>query len=267
MPTLYKAELTEPAPATVDIWKRMHDGLKPRAREILSSLGYYAERELAVPGPSDELTQEELRGLDPIACALMRAAIQAEGMPAGKLVATLQRVAKDPSLVDSDEFPADVLWEVACGYRRGEEQPGTFSIDVWGRGQVQAPHPVEIPTAANITRAAETALLHLQANRKRGRPFNPTDQILAQELSKIFRSSGLPVVRKHQDSVRHGQFIQVECGPFHDFLELALQPLKEYLRERRFAPITIESIVRFATQRQKQTHPARSPNYSLGEAL
>jgi len=38
-PTLYKAELTEPAPATVDIWKRMHDGLKPRAREILSFLG------------------------------------------------------------------------------------------------------------------------------------------------------------------------------------------------------------------------------------
>jgi hypothetical protein len=78
MPTLYNAELTEPAPATVDIWKRMHDGLKPRAQEILSFLGYYAERDLPLPSASDQLTQEELRELDPIASALMRAAIGAE---------------------------------------------------------------------------------------------------------------------------------------------------------------------------------------------
>jgi hypothetical protein len=267
MPTLYKAELTEPAPATVDIWKRMHDGLKPRAREILSFLRYYAARDLPLPSASDELTQQELRGLDPIACALMRAAIEAEGMPTGKLVATLQRVAKDPSLVDSDEFPADVLWEVASGYRRGEEQPGTFSIDVWGRGQVQAPYPVEIPTAANITRAAETALQRLQANRKRGRPFNHANQILAQEMSTIFRSSGRPLVRKHKDSVRRGKFIQLECGPFHDFLKLVLPPLNEYLSERRFASVTVDSIVCFSTQAQKHAQPARSPNFSLREAL
>jgi len=49
MPTFYKAELTERTPATMDIWQRMHEGLKPRTHEILSSLGYYAERDLTVP--------------------------------------------------------------------------------------------------------------------------------------------------------------------------------------------------------------------------
>jgi hypothetical protein len=267
MPALYKAELTEPAPATVDIWKRMHEGLKPRAREILSSLGYYAERDLPLPSASDQLTQEELRELDPIASALMLAAIEAEGMPAGKLVATLQRVAKEPSLVDSDEFPGDVLWDVGCGYRRGEEQPGTYSIDVWGRGQVQAPYPIEIPTAANITRAAETALQRLQANRKRGRPVNRANQILAQKMSPIFRSSGLPLVRKHKDSFRDGEYIQLECGPFNDFLKLVLPPLKEYLRERRLASVTVHSIVCLSTQAQKHAQPARAPNFSRGKAL
>jgi len=45
MPTLYKAELTEPAPATVDIWKRMHDGLK-KCTGISVLSGYYAEHDL-----------------------------------------------------------------------------------------------------------------------------------------------------------------------------------------------------------------------------
>jgi hypothetical protein len=267
MPTLYKAELTEQAPATLDIWRRMHEELKPRTHEILSSLGYYAERDLAVPDPSEQPTQEELRKLEPLATALMRAAIETERMRTGTLVATLDRVAKEPSLIDSDQFPGDVLWEIARSYRRDDEPPGMFSIDVWGRDQVLAKFPsqIEAPTPSNVKRAAETALL--KAHRKRGRPFNPANRVLAQELSAIFRSSDHPLARKHQDSVRHGQFVQVEAGPFHDFLDLVLTPLKDYLRERRLAPITVESIIRFATQRQKQSHPAPSPNYSHKEAL
>jgi hypothetical protein len=265
MPTLYKAELTEPAPATLD----MHDGLKPNARAILSTLGYYAERDLAVPGPSDEPTQEELRELEPLATALMRAAVATERMPTGNLVATLARVAKNSSLVDSDQFPSDVLWEIARNYRRDDEPPGTFSTDVWGGKEVQAKFPLQIetPTPSNIKRAAETALQSLHADRKRGRPFNPANQILAEELSTIFRSSGLPLARKHQDSIRHGQFVQLESGLFHDFLELVLTPLKNYLQERRFAPITVDSIIRFATQRQKQSQLSQPPNYSLRKVL
>jgi hypothetical protein len=44
--------------------------------------------------------------------------------------------------------------------------------------------------------------------------------------------------------MRRGHAVFVEGGPFYDFLELVLKPLRAYLRERKLAPVTTETIVR-----------------------
>jgi hypothetical protein len=40
----------------------------------------------------------------------------------------------------------------------------------------------------------------------------------------------------------------IEGGPFYDFLELVLKPLRAYLRQRELAPVTTETIVRLITE-------------------
>jgi hypothetical protein len=37
-------------------------------------------------------------------------------------------------------------------------------------------------------------------------------------------------------------------GPFYDFLELVLKPLRAHLREKLLAPVTTETIVRRITE-------------------
>lgn len=251
MPTLYRAQLTEASAAMLEIWKRMLEGLKPRAREILSSIQYYPERDVPVPSRSEGLTIDELAALEPIATALMRAAVAAERMSPGKLVATLQTIATNPSIVNSCELPADVLWEIAASYRRANEGPGTFAMDVWATENICAPYPLDTPTCSNITRAAEYARERIQNDRKRGRPFNESNLVLAQTLAPIWNSTGVPIKRHRKDSVSHGKHISVESGPLHDFLELVLPPIQQYLRERRLSPVTVESIVRVMARRQR----------------
>jgi hypothetical protein len=48
--------------------------------------------------------------------------------------------------------------------------------------------------------------------------------------------------------MRYGELTFVEVGPFYDFLNLVLKPLQHYLSENRLPPVTVASIVRYATE-------------------
>jgi hypothetical protein len=49
--------------------------------------------------------------------------------------------------------------------------------------------------------------------------------------------------------MRRGKLVYVEGGgPFYDFLELVLEPLQRYLRERRLEPVTVAAIVKLVTK-------------------
>jgi hypothetical protein len=122
-----KARLTEPETPMLDIWVRMFKGLIPNARMILDCLAYYVERGLQIPSQESELTQEEEEELKPITRAIM--SVQ---MRDGVLVATLDKVARNPSLFFDSQLPAAVQWEIATDYQRGDERPGTFGMDIWG---------------------------------------------------------------------------------------------------------------------------------------
>jgi hypothetical protein len=248
MPTLYKAELIEPEPPMAELCKRMFDGLVPNARPILDALGYYTERDLQIPGQESELTEEEKRELETIAKALIEAAVSCVGMKDGVLAATLKRVAEEPSLFFNGQLPAEVQWQIATDYQRSDERSGTFAMDIWGSGQTTCSYPLETPTEANIKRAAEAALDRVQQWRRRGRPHHRANEIIALRLGTIFRSSGHSIVRRWQYGERANRLIQVEIGPFYDFLKLVLPSLNLYLLEQGRPPVTVESVVRLVTE-------------------
>ena len=163
------------------------------------------------------------------------------------LVATLQKVSKNPSLFSSGQLPAAVEWEIACNYQRSDEKPATNWQDVWGN-QSWVEGDVEVPTEANIAKAALSAIQSIQSLRKRGRPPNAANQILADRLGEIFRSSGQRIARLRLPEMRRDKLISIEGGPFHDFLNLVLPPLQRHLRDQQLAPVTVDTIVRFVTE-------------------
>jgi hypothetical protein len=250
MPTSYKAQLIEPETPMPEIWDRMFDGLVPNARAILDFLGYYVERDLRLPGAESELTEEEKEELSAIARALTEAAVKSVLMKDGVLVATLGKVAKNPTLFFDSHLPAAVRWEIANDYQRGDEQPGTFCMDIWGDEQTVCAYSLEKPTEANIKKAAEAACCRIQKLRTSGRPDHQANRTIADRLGMIFRSSGQSIVRRRQSTGKmvREKAIFAETGPFYDFLELVLPPLSLYLREQRLPPVTIASIVRLATK-------------------
>jgi hypothetical protein len=264
MPTLYKPQLTEAATPMLEVWARMLEGLYPRARAILAELGYYTEHDLKIPGleRDGELTKDEQDELSPIVRALMDAAIISEAMPERILLATLEKVAKDPSRYFSGELPAAVQWEIAADYQRGDETPGTFGMDVWGDEQTRCTYALETPSKSSIKKATEAAIRRIEEARSQGRPHNPANSIIAERLGNIFRSTGRPIMRRREPSKMYkGEVVYVETGEFKEFLELVLPPLQYYLRERKLSPVTIDAVVRLAT---KGGPKAKSPRAAAG---
>jgi hypothetical protein len=250
MPTLPKAQLTESETPWLEIWDRMYRGLSPNRGPILTALGFYAEHDLPVPGIDlvGNPTQAEEAELGPIATALTIAAEASEVMSSGTLIATLKKVLKSPSLFFSGQLPAAVEWEIVGNYQRSDEKPRTHWRDVWGDQPALFEGQVEVPTALNIARAAKSAVSRIQNVRRRGRPYNPANRILADRLGGIFRPNGRPISRHREKDVRHDKLVYVESGPFYDFLHLVLPPLQRHLRERGLAPVTVDTIVRLVTE-------------------
>ena len=112
MPTIPKAQLTEPETPMLEIWDRIFKGIVPNARAILDFLNFYAERDLKIPDQDDELTDEEKQELNQILAVLLEAAIKSVQMRDGVLVTTLDKVAKKPSLFFGGELPGAVQWEL-----------------------------------------------------------------------------------------------------------------------------------------------------------
>jgi hypothetical protein len=250
MPTLAKPELIERESPWLEEFDRFYQELCLNNVRILESLGYYEENDLPVPklDQAGELSEEEEEEIKPIARALTVAADASQVLPRAVLIATLKRVSKDPSLLRGGELPAQVEWAIARSYQRSDEKPGTHWYDVW-HGKVAFPKgKVEVPTDHNIAKGALAALGLVQSAKMRGRPPNLANQILADELGHIFRRSGQRIVRRRIRIKRHGKTAFIEGGPFYDFLGLVLTPLQKYLHERKLSPVTIDSIVRIATE-------------------
>jgi hypothetical protein len=249
MPTLSKPQLIEPESPWGAAFDQMYLELCRDRVPILTALGFYAEHDLLARDENSDAvpTKDEETELRQIASALTVAAAASTVMPAGVLVATLEKVSKHPGLFFGRELPASVEWAIACDYQRADEPPGTHWRDVWGDQLAGFPGEVEQPIDVNIAKAASAAIATIEATRKAGRTRNLADQIIADRLGEIFRRSGQPIRRRREPVMRRGKLVYVEGGPIYDFLELVLKPLRAHLHERQFAPVTTETIVRLIT--------------------
>lgn len=252
MPTHHKAQLEESATPMLGIWEYIAIELYSRARTILAELNYYAQRDLADPSSeeSGELTEDEKEELGRLVRVLMDAAIASEAMPDRVLIATLRKIARDPSCFCLVETPAAVQWEMAADYKRGDEKPGTFALDIWGSEQTRCDaYRIETPAEPNIRRAALASLYRFKLSRRQGRPHNCANQLLAERLGAIFRSTGRTIKRRREPvAMAKGRLVYAEKGSFKEFLELVLPPLQEFLRVRGLSPVTVDSVVRLAKQ-------------------
>jgi hypothetical protein len=247
MPTLYKAQLVEMETAWWEIWNRLHKDLLPVARQILDMLGFYAERDLEIPPADAPLSADEELDLTPVVSALTKAAVEGQRMPPGVAESTLRKIAQaPPELVD--ELPSSIQWDLARAYRRGEEKPGTYALDIWGNELTKTRYIRGAPTPENIARAAQTLLDEME--RSPGRPRNVANLILAEDLAPVFRSSGNVAARQRRGKktvyqAENGEWAikYVEGGPFYDFLNLVVPPLNDFLRDHGLR-VTVESIVR-----------------------
>jgi hypothetical protein len=256
MPTYYKAQFIDAAMPWLAVWDIMRDGLLPDARQILAALQYYSERDLEPLSSDVPLSAEEESELVPIISALTVAGVQSEAMKDGVLISTLMQVAKRPGLFYEHELPVAVQWELAQDIQRDAEPPGTYSMDVWGTDQTRIPYIFGSPAEEVVAGAATRALHRNQANRSAGRPEHPAHRELAERLGPIFGASEQPIWRRKEKVVRrqHGEeFLDyAEGGPFFNFLELVLPPLRKFLQERRLPPVTVETVVRLAMSHSKR---------------
>ena len=270
MPTLSKPQLIE----RESPWRRESDRIQRelcrKGVPILAMLNYYAERDLPVPEADhlEALVQDEETEIGRIAGALTFAAAASEELADAVVIATLKEVSRNPSLLRLGRLPPAVEWDIACNYQRSDEKPGTHWRDVWGDQPAIFEGQVEVPTDANIKKAALAAIARIQSTRKRGRRPNAANQMLADRLGEIFRQSGQRITRHRHPEMRHGKLVFVESGPFYDFLSLVLPPLQAYLRERGLAPVTIDTIVRLATkaERYRCSSTQFSPQHELNLA-
>ena len=253
MPTLSKPQLFERESPWLRESDRFLQELCRKGVPILARLNYYAERDLPVPEADqlEVLVQDEEIELKRIAGALTFAAAASEDLPDAGVIATLKEVSRNRSLLRLGRLPPAVEWDIARHYQRGDEKPATHWRDVWGDQPAIFEGQVEVPTDANIKKAALAAIARIQSTRKRGRTPNSANQVLADRLGEIFRQSGQRITRHRLPEMRHGKLVFVESGPFYDFLSLVLPPLQAYLRERRLAPVTIDTVVRLATEAER----------------
>jgi hypothetical protein len=199
---------------------------------------------MPIPDQGAALTQEEELQLTPIINALAQAAITTAWMKDRIVVATLKKVAKNPSLVLDGRLPGAVLWEIATDYQRDNEKHGTFSLDIYGDEQSISGHQFQKPTEANIKKAAKTALARVSGRQTSGRPPKPANEIIGLGLGPIFCATGQSTGRRWEPEMRDGELVWVERGPFHDFLRLILPTLNSYLKEQELDLVTVETVVR-----------------------
>jgi len=246
MPTLYKAQLVEKSSYETDAiyireWLSEHD------RDVLGILRFYDENGKLgdFEGKFDQQIQQATDDLlEEISGVLIEALCQVATIPPGVMMATLDKIAKQPALGLSPLLPGAVDWLLACHYQRGEEKPGTFWPDAM-RISPKGFEAPQAPTEVGIRNAVVLAQGEVRQWRRKGRPSIDAHEPLAKNLGSIFLRYQ-PAITRITDVGRPGANTSKERGDFLDFVESVLPPLNTVLRQRGLARMTPLTIVRQA---------------------
>jgi len=248
MSTRYKAQLVEKSSYETDaIYIR--EWLSGHVRDVLGALRFHEEHGKLgeFEGGFDQQIQQATNDLlEEIVGILVEALYQMAAIPPGVMMATLEKIAKQPALGLSSLLPGTVDWLLARHYQRGEEKPGTF----WQDAMLISPKGLEAsqpPTEFGIMNAAILAQGDVQQRRRKGRPSIDAHESIAAKLGLIFLRYQ-PRITRITDAGTPGVSISDERGDFLDFVESVLPPLNTILRKRGLKRVTPLTIVRQATQ-------------------
>jgi hypothetical protein len=250
MPTLSKPQLTE----TPSVWQRpsldMQEAVFTTGEAVLGKLGFYHEhgRPEDFGGKFKEQVQKDgYQVLSEIAGALTLAASISQSISPPVLIATLGKVRQQPDLIVRDDFPGAVLWLLAGYYQRAMENPGTYWPDIVGEAPANFKMPLERPSPENIGAAASRAIASLQKGRMPGRSRNSANKSLAEKLGEIFLRYNANITRhSRESSLGGGRYYQIDGGPFLEFVEIVLEPLRTYLLANKFPMVSTSGVVREA---------------------
>jgi hypothetical protein len=162
--------------------KRFHWELLARENAVLDKLGFYREC-----GSLDDPTftghieaihlMKEISGLlSQIAAITMDGGFKAPH----QIIATLNPVKADPSLILTHALESEALGVLASCYQRADEAPGTFWFDI------DRPQNAPLPDLNRVRAAASKAILTLKSEAVRGRRKDLAVQYAAQRFREIF---------------------------------------------------------------------------------
>jgi len=246
MPTIHKPQLDHRGFNWREDAERLHQALLERADAILCAIGLRNKpRHPAQPG--QDLSEEESELLRQCAGAISEAAaiqLDAGYKPVNKLIATLGEIEKNPSIVFERSIEPEALAVLASWYRRGDEPPGMFWCDIYGDDGASVPNP------QNIRDAATWGILFLGRETTKGRPKNIAMEVLASRLVSLYMGFNDRASRRSVVSWSRGRYVQIEDGPFVDFLKLVIAPLNQFYAEQpgkdRPTPISAPQLARIA---------------------
>jgi hypothetical protein len=205
----------------------IHRGLLDGETRILTKLGFYREYgALDDPTFTGHVASMEL--LDELSGILAKGAtiIMDAGWKAPhQIVATLDAVENDPTVLLTRSVEPEALGSLAASYQRTDEPRGTFWFDVTDG------HLTGVCSLDQIREAARFARARLRREAARGRRKKVGHHFLAAELGSIFSRFNAQITRHSVQTVRKGEDIQADGGPFVEFLGEVLGPLNDFLRE------------------------------------
>jgi hypothetical protein len=247
MSTKYKPIINEPE----SVWSAPAKALLGNALEqrgnILETLNFYEEHGHlgGMDGKFDDrITCAAGELLAELAGILTLALARAAEAPTGVAIATLEWVKKNPSAAQGYTLPGFAEGLLAAHYQRNDEDKATYYPDIMGFVPNGFHDTIQIPAEESIINAASAAIDALSSVRRAGRPSSEATRILGEGLREMFLRFNTKITRRSETSSRHGELVQVEAGPFFDFVSAAIVPLQDLLRERGLPPVTAESIVR-----------------------
>jgi hypothetical protein len=241
MATKYKPQLNHFGFDWIEQASLLERELTAKRTEILESLNFYvfySERTDVLTTAGHEVIRE-LSGIVSQAAAIrMDAGFKAPN----KLVATLNAVKKDPSLIFTEAVEPEAFGKLASQYQRCNERPGTYWFDLEGYGARPDPQRIAI--------AASNAILGLKSEAKPGRLPDIVTGFVALKAREIFLQYNGSITRHSIASSRLEKDTQVEAGPFLEFLELLLAPLNQFFsrlsKDYQATPVSAAQVVRAA---------------------
>jgi hypothetical protein len=232
MATRYKPQLNHVGFDWVYQSNRFLNELLAKEIQILERLGFYKEYG-SLQDPTFSSHIESINLMNEI-CGILSVAATIQ-MDAGfkaphQIVATLKAIEKDPSLVITHSIEPEALGAIARCYQRGQEAPGTFWFDIDRAGNTPLPNPDQVRAAAS------NAIASLKLEASPGRRPDRVGEFLAVRFREIFlrfndRITRHSVVSSRETKAlgkRETKKVQLEAGPFIEFLELVLEPLNRF---------------------------------------